>query len=97
MLLSGVWVALNIFGCVESSMAVIEPNEIVNYGIDPMRHTFYIGSDTKYHYFSWNRGFHGGGIWKVERDKLEITCEFPLDSGSLPLSQSNQTLVDCPE
>jgi len=46
------------------------------YGVDPLSHTVYTGSDERYHYIAWKRGLRGGQV-KVDREQINLSREFP--------------------
>jgi len=67
-------------GCVSIHTKLVTPDSVPLYGDTPMCHTVYIGSDDRYHYFSWIRGFRGGKV-KVIREQLHLSREFPRGAG----------------
>ncbi|PIF75477.1 hypothetical protein CLU95_2625 [Variovorax sp. 54] len=49
-----------------------------NYGASPLQHTFYIGSDARFHRFQWSNGKHGG-TWLIARAEMDIVNEKSVD------------------
>ncbi|MFN7141106.1 MAG: hypothetical protein ACK4UN_17390, partial [Limisphaerales bacterium] len=66
-------------GCVMGPKAV-SADSVPVYGGGTLYHTVYTGSDDRYHYFSWNRGWRGGQM-KVDKTQLQLSCEFPRGTG----------------
>jgi len=54
----------------------IELADLPLYGVGPQSHTFYTGSDKKFHYFSWTRGSESGEF-KVAGSELKLENPFP--------------------
>ena len=49
-----------------------------NYGASPLQHTFYIGSDARFHRFQWSNGKQGG-TWLIARAEMDIVNEKSID------------------
>ncbi|PLC03812.1 hypothetical protein CY658_17335 [Variovorax sp. RO1] len=49
-----------------------------NYGASPLQHTFYIGSDARFHRFQWSNGKQGG-TWLIARGEMDIVNEKSVD------------------
>ncbi|MDP9911339.1 hypothetical protein J2W27_003463 [Variovorax boronicumulans] len=49
-----------------------------NYGASPLQHTFYIGSDARFHRFQWSNGKQGG-TWLIARAEMDIVNEKSAD------------------
>ncbi|MDH5178669.1 MAG: hypothetical protein OEY07_03310 [Gammaproteobacteria bacterium] len=71
-----------LMGCSDKELAYIDvpKTELKNYGVDPLYHTQYLGSDRDFHYFVWMRGKARGG-WKVKKSTLPFQREFPFGTG----------------
>ncbi|RIX80837.1 hypothetical protein [Acidovorax cavernicola] len=52
--------------------------EFRNYGASPLQHTFYIGSDARFHRFQWSNGKRGG-TWLIARGEMDIVNEKSID------------------
>lgn len=53
--------------------------ELPIYGVGPNSHTFYTGSDKKFHYFTWKLG-EDTGTYKVSGAELKLDNPFPKGS-----------------
>ena len=69
-------------GCSKQS-EVVSADDLLNriYGIDPLSHTAYIGTDSKHHHFRWSKG-NGSGTFLVKSSDLSLPETFSVGSGS---------------
>ncbi len=70
---------LQFSACVSDRVVQIHGSEFVNYGVDPLSHTVYLGSDAEYHYFAWSKG-KSGGRCKILKSEMPFDHEFPVGS-----------------
>jgi hypothetical protein len=60
------------------SIKCVKSKEIKCYGNDPLYHTAYVGSDSKFHYFVYSKG-KVSGKWKVRKEDLKWIYGFPYE------------------
>ena len=70
--------------CASPRSREISFSEFRDYGDTPIEHTFYIGSDPRFHYFVWSVG-KSSGRWHVPRSSFAFQCERPYGETSVPL------------
>ncbi len=73
----------------------IHVSEFRNYGATPLQHTFYLGSDSEHHHFTWSNGKQGGR-WLIRKSEMPIINERVLTpesgrSGYIALLDSDGT------
>ena len=61
-----------LIGCKQST--VVDAAHLLLYGMDPLMHTVYIGSDDKFHHFACQNGKSGGEVL-VRRDEAKVEPE----------------------
>jgi hypothetical protein len=80
-------------GCVSSSAKLVSADAVPVYGVDPLYHTVYTGSDERYHYFAWNRGLRGGQL-KVDRTQLTLSREFARGASKAFVKRTHDGKID---
>ena len=80
---------LIIASCVHGTKTV-KPSEVICYGVDPLYHTVYIGSDKNHHYFRYAKG-KVNGSWKVKKEDLVLSETFSTNSGSKQFVERNKS------
>lgn len=70
----------------------IKASKFINYGVAPFKHTMYMGSDKKLHYFSWASG-KDSGYWKINKKELLLNCEMELGESSGSFMDKSDTGV----
>ena len=63
------------------------------FGVDPLYHTVYVGSDNSFHYVVWESGKSSGKI-KVPKSELSLSREFPLGSSNTFLFKTKDGRID---
>ncbi len=67
-------------GCVSGKVIQIPATDFKSYGVDPLSHTMYLGSDDGWHYFAWSSG-KTGGKWKVLKSEMPFNKEWSVEEG----------------
>jgi hypothetical protein len=80
-------------GCASSRPKLVDADAVPLYGVDPMYHTVYIGSDGQYHYFGWNRGLRSGQV-KVDKAHLKLSREFARGTSTAFVEKTRDGMVD---
>jgi hypothetical protein len=81
-------VALILIGCSAPSAVMTSARDLPLYGVDPLYHTVYVGSDEGFHYFRWSRGL-GSGSYIVPRDEIVFDGEFVRGEGQVFLTRGD--------